>query len=407
MSSLKLSGLNKIYPSGETALYDVNLETGDREFLAVVGGEKCGKTTLLRIIAGIEDATSGAVIIDGKDVTDVVPKDRDIAMVFSGNTLYPALTVFDNLAFGLRMRKAPQALIEQRVKAVSNILGLNDILYRKPKVLTSAAKQRVAIGRAIVREPRLYLFDEPLAGLDDKLKADMLNIIVNLQARMQGTFIYSTKNIPEAMTVATRILVLKNGLVQQIDTPANLYDYPANVYVAFLIGSPTINFVKNVKIQAEDGAYAAVTPVGTLSLPENICKRFTAAAEYADGGKSVWLGIRPEDVCVSQDGDIEGTVEKVEEIDGTRYAEVKLSDGTSLVATADDNTVKGNAVKLAVDLTRLYVFDGETRLNILARDEGYKVTEYADAQFVPMPFEDERAVTEKLKPQKENKKKKK
>ncbi len=406
MSSLKLSGLNKVYPSGETALYDVNLETGDREFLAVVGGEKCGKTTLLRIIAGVEDATSGAVIIDGKDVTDVVPKDRDIAMVFSGNTLYPALTVFDNLAFGLRMRKAPQALIEQRVKAVSNILGLNDILYRKPKVLTSAAKQRVAIGRAIVREPKLYLFDEPLAGLDDKLKADMLNIIVNLQARMQGTFIYSTKNIPEAMTVATRILVLKNGLVQQIDSPANLYDYPANVYVAFLIGSPTINFVKNVKIQAEDGAYAAVSPVLKFGLPENICKRFTAAADYADGEKSVWLGIRPEDVCVSGNGDIEGTVEKVEEIDGTIYAEVKLSDGTSLVVTADENTVKGNTVKLAVNLTRLYVFDGETRLNILSRDEGYKTTEYADAQFTPMPFDDERAVTEKLRPQKADKKKK-
>lgn len=406
MSSLKLSGVNKIYHSGEAALYDVNLETGDREFIAVVGGEKCGKTTLLRIIAGIEDASDGSVFIDGKDVTDVEPKDRDIAMVFRENTLYPALTVFDNMAFGLRMRKAPQALIEQRVKAVSNILGLNEILFRKPKALTAAAKQRVAIGRAIAREPKLYLFDEPLAGLDDKLKADMLNIIVNLQARMQGTFIYSTKNIVEAMTVATRIVVLKNGLVQQIDTPANLYDYPANVYVAFLIGSPTINFVKEVKIQAQGGGYVAVTPIGNIALPENIVKRFTEISEYQSGEKSVWLGIRPEDISIAADGEISGTVEKVEEIDGTTFAEVKLSDGTYVVVTANADTVKGSEVKLALNAQRLYVFDGETRLTALSRDSGYKATEYADANFAPMPFEDEKAVTEKLKPKKEDKKKK-
>ncbi len=406
MSSLKLSGVNKIYPSGEAALYDVNLETGDREFIAIVGGEKCGKTTLLRIIAGIEDATSGTVNIDGKDVTDVDPKDRDIAMVFRENTLYPALTVFDNMAFGLRMRKAPQALIEQRVKAVSNILGLNEILYRKPKALTAAAKQRVAIGRAIAREPKLYLFDEPLAGLDDKLKADMLNIIVNLQARMQGTFIYSTKNIAEAMTVATRVVVLKNGLVQQIDTPVNLYDYPANVYVAFLIGSPTINFIKNVKIKAQGSEYVAVTPVCEIVLPENISKRFTAATEYANAEKEVWLGVRPEDICVAADGELSGTVEKVEEADGTVFAEVKLADGSYVIVTANANTVKGSTVKLTVNTQKLYVFDGQTRLTLLSRDEGYKATGYADADFVPMPFDDEKAVTEKLKPKKENKNKK-
>lgn len=406
MSSLKLSGVSKIYPSGEAALYDVNLETGDREFIAIVGGEKCGKTSLLRIIAGIEEANEGSVVIDGKDVTDVEPKDRDIAMVFRENTLYPMLTVFDNMAFGLRMRKAPHALIEQRVKAVSNILGLNEILFRKPKALTAAAKQRVAIGRAIAREPKLYLFDEPLAGLDDKLKADMLNLIVNLQARMQGTFIYSTKNIVEAMTVATRIVVLKNGIVQQIDTPANLYDYPANVYVAFLIGSPTINFIKDVKIQAQGGGYAAVTPVCNIPLPENIIKRFTEISEYANGGRSVWLGIRPEDICIAADGDISGTIEKVEEADGAVFAEVKLSDGISVVVTANAEAVKGSEVKLALSAQRLYVFDGETRLTALSRDEGYKATEYADANFVPMPFDDEKAIIEKLKPKKEDKKKK-
>ena len=184
MASLNLRGVNKVYPSGETGLYDINLEADDKEFLVVVGADGSGKSSLLRVVAGLEDATSGSVFIDGKDMADVEPKNRDIAMVFQSSTLYPSLNVFDNMAFGLRLRKAPEALVQERVKAVSNILGMNDILYRKPKVLTAAAKQRVAIGRAIVREPKIYLFDEPLSGLDDKLKGDMLNVIMNLQARL-------------------------------------------------------------------------------------------------------------------------------------------------------------------------------------------------------------------------------
>ena len=252
MAGLKLNGVNKIYPSGENALFNINFETKDKEFIVVVGGEASGKSTLLRVVAGLEEPSSGEIYIDDKDVTDVEPKDRDIAMVFRSSTLYPALNVFDNMAFGLRLRKAPQALIEQRVKAAAAILGLNDVLYRKPKALTAAAKQRVAIGRAIVREPKLYLFDEPLSGLDDNLRADMLNVIINLQARMEGTFVYATKNLAEAMAIGTRIVVLKNGLIQQIDTPENLYDYPANAYVAFYIGAPTINFVKDAQITKSD-----------------------------------------------------------------------------------------------------------------------------------------------------------
>ncbi|MDE7181762.1 MAG: ABC transporter ATP-binding protein, partial [Clostridia bacterium] len=316
MASLKLNGIDKVYPSGVTALYNINLETTDREFLVVMGGEKSGKSTLLRVIAGLEDASSGEVIIDNKDVTEADPKDRELAMVFSSSTLSPTMTVFDNMGFGLKLRKAPRTLIEQRVKAAANILGLTDVLYRKPKVLTAAQKQRTAIGRAIVREPKLYLLDEPLSGLDEKLRAELLNVIINLQARMEGTFVYSTKNLSEALTIGTRILILKNGFIQQIDTPANLYDYPANAYVAFYIGSPTINFINNAKIIKTDEGYFAQESGIKLALPENIVKRFVNIDEYANAEKTVIVGIRPEDAEVG--GEIAATVAAVDD----EYAEV-------------------------------------------------------------------------------------
>lgn len=407
MSSLKLSGINKIYPSGETALYDINLETRDKEFIVLVGGEKSGKSTLLRIIAGLEEATDGTVMIDGKDVGDVEPKDRDVAMVFRGNTLYPALSVFDNMAFGLRLRKAPQALIEQRVKVAANILGLTEVLYRKPKILTAAAKQRVAIGRAIVREPSLYLFDEPLSGLDEKLRLDMLNIIINLQARMQGTFVYATKNLSEAMTIGTRIAVLKNGLLQQVDTPANLYDYPANAYVAFYIGAPTINFVKNAKIKKLGAGYAAVSGDLSFELPENIISRFENIGEYADTEKEVILGIRPEDAAVNkQEGTIKCKVGKVESDGDNTYAECDIDGGISMIVRGQSELLKGEDAAISVDLKRLYIFDDITRLTLLKRDKGYKETGFAEADVAPMPYDDELAVIEKLKPKKETQKKK-
>lgn len=407
MSNLKLSGINKIYPSGETALYDINLETRDKEFIVLVGGESSGKSTLLRIIAGLEEATDGTVYIDGKDMTDVDPKDRDVAMVFRSNTLYPALTVFENMAFGLKLRKAPQSVIEQRVKVAANILGLTEVLYRKPKILTAAAKQRVAIGRAIVREPSLYLFDEPLSGLDEKLRLDMLNIIINLQARMQGTFVYATKNLSEALTIGTRIAVLKNGLLQQVDTPANLYDYPANAYVAFYIGAPTINFVRNAKITKLGTGYAAVSGNLSFELPENIVSRFENINEYADTEKEVILGIRPEDAVVDkQNGSIKCTVGKVESDGGNTYTECDADGGISMIVRGQSALFKGEDTAISVDLTKLYIFDGVTRLTLLKRDAGYNKTDFAEADVAPMPYGDELAVIEKLKPKKNTAKKK-
>lgn len=401
MASLKLSNVNKVYPSGETALYDVCLEADDKEFLVIVGADGSGKSSLLRVIAGLEDVSSGSVFIDDKDMADVEPKNRDIAMVFQSSSLYPSLNVYDNLAFGLRMRKAPEALVQERVKAVAAMLGLEDILYKKPKVLSAAAKQRVAVGRAITREPKLYLFDEPLSGLDDKLRADMLNIILNLQARLEGTFVYATKNLPEALTIGTRLVVMKDGFVQQIDTPANLYDYPANTYVAFYIGSPTMNFIKKVKIFEEDGKYSASFAGGKLELPENIVSRFENISEYAGTGKYVTLGIRPEDAKIALDGALTGTVDKVE--DG--YAEVDITDDLCLNVQASDGAAKGDKVSISVDAARLYIFDAASCLTLLGWDTGYAVTKHADASFVPLPYDEEVRIHESLKPKKQTKKK--
>lgn len=406
MASLKLNGVNKIYPSGENALYDINLETKDKEFIVIVGGEASGKSTFLRVIAGLEEASSGEIYIDNKDVTEVDPKDRDIAMVFRSSTLYPALNVFDNMAFGLRLRKAPQTLIEQRVKAASAILGLNDVLYRKPKTLTAAAKQRVAIGRAIVREPKLYLFDEPLSGLDENLRADMLNVIINLQARMEGTFVYATKNLAEAMAIGTRIVVLKNGLIQQIDTPENLYDYPANAYVAFYIGAPSVNFIKDAVITKSDAGYAAVSGGFEIALPENIVSRFENIEEYVSTGKKVLLGIRPEDAEVKAGGAYKCKVGKVESDGDSTYAECDLESGISMIVRGQPQLESGAAAEISVDNTHIYVFDNDTRLTLLARDGGYKKTGFAEADFVPLTFAEEQEVIEKLKPKKNDKKKK-
>lgn len=406
MSSLKLNGVNKIYPSGESALFNIEFQTNDKEFIVIVGGEASGKSTLLRIIAGLEEPSSGAVLIDNKDVTDVDPKDRDIAMVFRSSTLYPALNVFDNMAFGLRLRKAPQAVIEQRVKAAAAILGLEEVLYRKPKTLSAAVKQRVAIGRAIVREPRLYLFDEPLSGLDDALRADMLNVIINLQARMEGTFVYATKNLAEAMAIGTRIVVLKNGLLQQIDTPQNLYDYPANAYVAFYIGAPTINFVKDAVISRTEEGYKAVAAGFEIPLPQSITDRFDGIADYAANGKKVLLGIRPEDAEVKRGGGYECTVGKVETDNGATYAECALKCGISMIVRGQEQLTHGETAEIAIDVTHLYIFDNDTRLTLLSRDSGYKKTDFAEADFVPLTFEEEQQIIEKLSPKKPDKKKK-
>lgn len=389
MASLKLSNLDKVFPSGERALYDVNLEVRDGEFLVILGGENSGKSTVLRLTAGLDTESDGKVFIDGKDVTDSDPKDRDIAMVFKSATIYPTMNVFDNLAYSLKMRKAPAALVNERVKVVSAVLGLDEVLYRKPKTLTSAQKQRVALGRAIVREPRVYLLDDPLSGLDDKLRRELLSVIINLQARMKATFVYATKNVNEAMTMGTRIAVMKNGFLQQSDTPANLYDYPANEYVAFLVGAPTINFIRDAEIVAGENGYLAQFKGGEIALPESIVKRFENIAAYAGSGKRVTLGIRPED-AKSGDGEIKGKVVKAE--NGANYAECVIAPDISFTFAADKEYAAGAEICLSLDKDRLHIFDAETRLTLLARDAGYAESGLPDTHFKPLGFVEEESI---------------
>ncbi|MGN0804486.1 MAG: ABC transporter ATP-binding protein [Candidatus Coproplasma sp.] len=402
MANLQLETLSKIYPSGALALYKTNLTLSDGEFIAVVGGEKSGKSTLLRVIAGLEEATEGKIIVGGKDVTQAESKDRDVAMIFQGNSLYPTLTVYENIAYGLKIRKFSQSVIEQRIKVVADILGISDILNRKPKMLTAEQKQLTVFGRALVREPKLYLLDDPISGLGPELRAKLRSVLVNLQLRMKGTFVYATKNVNEALSMATRVLVLRDGFAQQIDTPANLYDYPANAYVAFMIGSPTVNFINNATVVKEDGkAYVEAQGV-RLALPENIEKRFTALNDYAENGKKVIVGIRPEDMSVGQDGFIKVKVSASQQICGVGYADCD-GEKLSFVVKADGLN-KGDEVTLTADLSHMFIFDADTRLTLLERDEGYKKTDYTEVS--ALPYAEEEEIKNKLKLKPADKKKK-
>ncbi|MDE6374022.1 MAG: ABC transporter ATP-binding protein [Clostridia bacterium] len=406
MADSQLKSVSKIYPSGALALYKVSLSFKDGEFIAVVGGEKSGKSTLLRLIAGLDEVTEGQVFVGDKDVTEVPARDRDVAMIFQGSTLYPSLNVFENIAYGLRMRKVSNAVIEQRVKAVAEILGLNDLLYRKPKALTAEQKQRVAFGRAIAREPKLYLLDDPLSGISPDVREKLRSVLVNLQIRMKGTFIYASKNVNEALTMATRMIVLREGFVQQMDTPANLYDYPANAYVAFTVGSPTINFVNGAVIEREgESVYAAFDGV-RFPLAENTVKRFSKLEEYVGTDRKVILGIRPEDVKVGENGLFGATVVASEEICGTVYAECEHGK-LSFAAVSDKPLAKGDKAELEIDMTHAHIFDADTRLTLLERDEGYEKTDFAEADLIPFAYAEEEQLRKKFSLSKVDKKKKK
>ena len=407
MANLKLAGVSKIYPSGKMALFNVSFSSSDSEFIAVTGGSLSGKSTLLRIIAGLEEATAGDIFIGDKLMNEADPKDRDVAMIFGSNTLYPSLSVADNMAYGLKMRNVPAAVILQRVKVVAEMLGLTEVLYRKPKALTSTQRLLTTYGRAIVREPKLYLFDDPLAGLDKKLRADIRGVLVNLQARVKGTFIYATKSISEAMSMATRIVILKDGFVQQVDTPRNLYDYPANAYVGFFVGSPTMNLVQHAKVIREENGIYSTFDDKKFALPENIISRWTDIEEYIGTEKEVTLGIRPEDIKVDADGALwEGEVCGADNADGASLAEIDISKNVSLTVFYD-KPVRGEKHKLLPDLTRLYVFDGETQLTLLARDEGYIADEKnSEADFVPLTKGETEERIKQFTPPKQAKKKK-
>ena len=243
MATLKFKNINKIYDNKVQAVFDFNLEVQDKEFIVFVGPSGCGKSTTLRMVAGLEDITSGELYIDDKLVNDVAPKNRDIAMVFQSYALYPHMTVYDNMAFGLKLKKMPKAEIDKKIKEVSEILGLTDYLNRKPKALSGGQRQRVALGRAIVRNPKVFLMDEPLSNLDAKLRVQMRSEIARIHEQVGATTIYVTHDQTEAMTMASRIVVMKDGYIQQIGTPKDVYNYPNNIFVAGFIGAPAMNFI--------------------------------------------------------------------------------------------------------------------------------------------------------------------
>ena len=273
-----------------TAVNDLNIHIPDKEFLVLVGPSGCGKSTALRLLAGLEDISDGKILIGDQVVNDVAPKDRDIAMVFQSYALYPHMSVYDNMAFGLKLRKTPKAEIDRRVKEAADILGIGDLLERKPRQLSGGQRQRVAVGRAIVREPKVFLFDEPLSNLDAKLRVETRANISKLHIQLETTFIYVTHDQTEAMTMATRIAVINKGLLQQIDTPQNLYDTPANLFVAGFIGSPAMNFFP-AKLVKSDGKLFVEGGSFQVQIPE------TRTGLYMPHeGKSIIFGIRPEDI---------------------------------------------------------------------------------------------------------------
>ena len=366
MASLSLTNVCKVYPNGFEAVKDFSLEVEDQEFIIFVGPSGCGKSTTLRMIAGLEEISSGELKIDGRVVNDVEPKDRDIAMVFQNYALYPHMTVFDNMAFGLKLRKVPKDEIKKKVEEAAKILDLEKLLDRKPKALSGGQRQRVAMGRAIVRNPKVFLMDEPLSNLDAKLRVQMRSEIASLHNRLKATIIYVTHDQTEAMTLGTRIVVLKDGVIMQVDSPQKLYNEPNNLFVAGFIGSPQMNFIDAVcKVEGERV---------TLNFEKtSVVLPPAKAKKLIDGGyngKTVVMGIRPEDIGDSQI-EIEAHKDAVFETDVTGYellgSEVLLYfnvAGTAMTAKVDSRTTArmGDHITLAIDPEKIHCFDKETEL---------------------------------------------
>ncbi len=378
MASLSLRNVYKRYPGGVTAVTDFNLEIKDKEFIVFVGPSGCGKSTTLRMVAGLEEITEGEVYIGDRLVNDVAPKDRDIAMVFQNYALYPHMTVFDNMAFGLKLRKTPKDEIKRRVEEAARILDIAHLLERKPKALSGGQRQRVALGRAIVREPKVFLLDEPLSNLDAKLRAQMRTEISKLHQRLGTTFIYVTHDQTEAMTMATRIVVMKSGIIQQVDTPQNLYLYPCNLFVAGFIGSPQMNFIEAKILKegndffVEFGSEDTKTRAGVkykVKLPAEKNKD-DALVPYVD--KEVIMGIRPEHVhneedllAIHTDGIVEADVEVTELMGAETYLYMNCEGQTINARVAPTNTARpGDKIKIALETSKIHLFDKDTEITI-------------------------------------------
>ena len=373
MAGLTLKGIYKKYPGGVVAVTDVNLEIRDKEFIVLVGPSGCGKSTTLRMIAGLEEISEGELYIGDRLVNDIAPKDRDIAMVFQNYALYPHMTVFDNMAFGLKLRKVPKDEIERKVNEAAKILDLSHLLDRKPKAMSGGQRQRVALGRAIVRSPKVFLLDEPLSNLDAKLRAQMRTEISKIHKKLGTTFIYVTHDQTEAMTMGDRIVCMKDGFVQQVDTPQNLYENPVNKFVAGFLGSPQMNFVDAV-LREEYGQYVVEFgsnrgQVYQIIVPES--KVNENLGRYVN--KEIILGVRPESIHDEEmylsnatTGVINADVEITEMMGAETYLYL-VCEGVPLTARVSPRSTArpGDTISVAIDPNRIHIFDKETEKAIV------------------------------------------
>ncbi|MDD2495213.1 MAG: sn-glycerol-3-phosphate ABC transporter ATP-binding protein UgpC [Tissierellia bacterium] len=361
MASISLKNINKIYPGDVKAVTDFNLEIEDKEFIILVGPSGCGKSTTLRMIAGLEEISKGELYIGDRLVNDVAPKDRDIAMVFQNYALYPHMTVYKNMAFGLELRKVPKNEIKRRVTEAAKILDIEHLLERKPKALSGGQRQRVALGRAMVRNPQVFLLDEPLSNLDAKLRTAMRSEIIKLHKRLETTFVYVTHDQIEAMTMGDRIVVMKDGFIQQVDTPQNLYNYPCNLFVAGFIGAPQMNFL-DAKVKVE-GENIIVDFNGNFQF---ILSGDKAKNLKAYAGKDIIAGIRPEDIKIKNTEKLsnyktKATVEITELMGSEIYVYFECYGHKLINKTPADTIVKSDSeIEIAFDINKMHFFDKET-----------------------------------------------
>jgi multiple sugar transport system ATP-binding protein len=372
VAGLVLKNIGKIYQGGVRAVTDFNLKIKDKEFIILVGPSGCGKSTTLRMIAGLEEISEGELYIDERLVNDIAPKDRDIAMVFQNYALYPHMTVFENMAFGLKLRKVSKEEIKRRVDEAARILDISHLLDRRPKALSGGQRQRVALGRAIVREPKVFLLDEPLSNLDAKLRAQMRTELSKLHLRLGTTFIYVTHDQTEAMTMADRIVVMKDGFIQQVDTPQNLYDDPCNLFVAGFIGSPQMNFVEAKLTKRGEDVFINFADF-SLKVPKEkvMTENYEKLMSY--GGKQVIVGIRPE--CIHDedmylekmpDSIITASVEVTELMGAETYLYLDVKENKFTARVSPYTKAKpGDVIKIALDMTRIHLFDIDTEVTII------------------------------------------
>ena len=359
MAGIRFEHVEKTYDNGVTVIPDLNLEIKDKEFVVLVGPSGCGKSTTLRMIAGLESISDGELYIGDRVVNDVAPKNREIAMVFQSYALYPHMTVYKNMAFALELRKTPKDVIDKKVREAAKILELEPYLDRKPKALSGGQRQRVALGRAMVRDPQVFLLDEPLSNLDAKLRTEMRSQISSLHQRLQTTFVYVTHDQTEAMTMGDRICVMKDGIIQQFDTPQELYNNPANMFVAGFIGSPQMNFM-SAKVEKAGTGYLLIADTAKVPVSD---EKF---ASYV--GKEVVLGVRPEDLHIEEnalakagDAVLNAHIDLDEMMGSEIYLCFNIQGSKMIARIPSKYQVRlGDDVKLAIDTDKIHVFDKDT-----------------------------------------------